>query len=133
MTLHDLSASDNLDSITSEVFYNEIRLLQIMKDHPHKPQTIRMKTNFVINMVSTSLVLALVPADEAEWNKLQTLYDLINEVMICPYPYLTPQRLSVLLKVLPLVSNFLVDINISPFSSTTTYHKFISISRPNIK
>ncbi len=90
MTLHDLSASDNLDSITSEVFYNEIRLLQIMKDHPHKPQTIRMKTNFVINMVSTSLVLALVPADEAEWNKLQTLYDLINEVMICPYPYLTP-------------------------------------------
>lgn len=102
MTLHDLSASDNLDSITSEVFYNEIKLFQIMKYHPHKPQTIRMKTNFVINMVSTSLVLALVPADEAEWDKLQTLYDLINEVKICPYPYLTPHitlkcRLNIIL------------------------------------
>ncbi|MCI7211183.1 MAG: hypothetical protein SOT80_09640 [Candidatus Pseudoruminococcus sp.] len=90
MTLHDLSASDNLDSIMPEVFYNEIKLLQIIIDYPQNPQTIRMKTNFVINMVSTSLVLALVPADEAEWDKLQTLYDLINEVKICPYPYLTP-------------------------------------------
>lgn len=90
MTLHDLSASYNLDSISSGVFQNEIKLLQIIKDNPQKPQTIKMKTNFVINMVSTSLVLALVPADEAEWDKLQTFYDLINEVKICPYPYLTP-------------------------------------------
>lgn len=90
MTLHDLSASDNLDSISSEVFQNEIKLLQILKANPQKPQTIKMKTNFVINMVSTSMVLALVPADEAEWNKLQILYDLINGVKVCPYPYLTP-------------------------------------------
>lgn len=49
-----------------------------------------MKTNFVVNMVNTSLVLALVPSDETEWNKLQVLYDLVNEVKVCPYPYLTP-------------------------------------------
>lgn len=41
MTLHDLSASDNLDSISSEVFNNEIKLLQILKDNPQKPQTIK--------------------------------------------------------------------------------------------
>lgn len=90
MTLHDLSASGKLDNISSEIFTNEIKLLQLLKDKPIEPQTIRMKTNFVINMVSTSLVLVLVPADEAEWEKLQTLYDLINEVKVCPYPYLTP-------------------------------------------
>ena len=90
MTLHDLSASDNLESISLEVFNNEIKLLQVLKGNPVKPQTIKMKTNFIINMVSTSLVLALVPADEEEWNKLQELYDMVNKVKICPYPYLTP-------------------------------------------
>ncbi|MGN1432434.1 MAG: hypothetical protein ACI4XI_01915 [Ruminococcus sp.] len=90
MTLHDLSAADSLDVVSSEVFQNEIKLLQILKDNPQKAQTIKMKTNFVINMVDTSLVLALVPADEAEWDKLQTLYDLVNAVKVCPYPFLTP-------------------------------------------
>lgn len=91
MTLHDLSASDNLDRISSEVFTNEIRLLQAIKNNPIEPQmTIRMKSNFIVNMVSTSLVLTLVPADETEWNKIQVLYDLMNEVKVCSYPYLTP-------------------------------------------
>ena len=41
-------------------------------------------------MVNTSLVLALVPASELEWNKLQKLYSLIDKVRVCPYQYLTP-------------------------------------------
>ena len=90
MTLHDLSASDNLDRISSEVFTNEIRLLQAINNKPIEPQTIRMRSNFIVNMVSTSLVLALVPADDMEWNKIQVLYDLVNEVKVCSYPYLTP-------------------------------------------
>lgn len=90
MTLHDLSASGNLQNISSEVFHNEIKLLQLLRNHPQQSQTIKMKTNFIINMVSTSLVLTLVPENEIEWNKLQTLYDLVNEVKLCPYPYLTP-------------------------------------------
>ncbi len=90
MTLHDLSASENLNSVSSEIFNNEIRLLQVLNDNPLKPQSIKMKTNFIINMVNTSLVLALVPYDETEWNKLQQLYELVNKVKVCPYPYLTP-------------------------------------------
>ncbi|MDE7390739.1 MAG: hypothetical protein K2M82_07355 [Lachnospiraceae bacterium] len=90
MTLHDLSASDNLDNISIEVFCNEIKLLSLLKLNPITTQKIKMKTNFVINMVNTSLVLALIPTDEGEWDKLQSLYTLIDEVKVCPYPYLTP-------------------------------------------
>lgn len=90
MTLHDLSAADKLDSVAAEVFDNEIKLANVLKENPVKPQTIKMRTNYVINMIHTSLVLALYPADENEWNKLQNLYDLIDKVRVCPYPYLTP-------------------------------------------
>lgn len=90
MTLHDLSASDNLEGVSTEVFSNEINLLRVLKNNPQKAQTIKMRTNYIVNMVSTSLVFALVPYDEEEWNKLQALYDLINNVKVCPYPYLTP-------------------------------------------
>lgn len=90
MTLHDLSASDALENVAAEVFDNEIKLLRVLRENPQKSRTIKMKTNYIINMVSTSLVLALVPENETEWNKLQEMYDLINEVRTCPYPYLTP-------------------------------------------
>ena len=68
MTLHDLSASDCLENVSSEVFHNEVRLLQVLNDNPQKSRTIKMKTNFIVNMVSTSLVLTLVPENEKEWN-----------------------------------------------------------------
>ncbi len=90
ITLHDLSASDKLENVSVEMFNNEVKLLRVLKDNPRNPQTIKMKTNYIINMVNTSLVLALVPADEVEWNKLQELYELVNKVKVCPYPYLTP-------------------------------------------
>ncbi len=90
MTLHDLSASDNLESVSSELFYNELHLLQYLREEPCKSQTIAMKMNYIVNMVDTSLVMALVPADKSEWNKLQKLYTFINKVKVCPYPYLTP-------------------------------------------
>lgn len=90
MTLHDLSASETLERVSADMFKNEVELLRLLKEKPQQPQTIKMKTNYIINMVGTSLVFALAPADEDEWNKLQQLYDLINEVRVCPYPYLTP-------------------------------------------
>lgn len=90
MTLHDLSASDKLENVADKVFDNEVELLRVLRDYPQKPMTIKMKTNYIINMVSTSLVQALVPTDEFEWNKLQVLYELINRVKVCPYPFLTP-------------------------------------------
>lgn len=90
MTLHDLSASGSLAEVAPEVFQNEIKLLRVLKENPQKRRVIKMKTNFIINMVSMSLVLALVPANEAEWNKLQELYGLVDKVRMCGYPYLTP-------------------------------------------
>ena len=92
MTLHDLSASDKLEKVAAEVFKNEVELLRLVKEKPQQPKTIKMKSNYIINMVNTSLVLALVPENETEWIKLQALYDLVNEVRVCPYPFLTPPR-----------------------------------------
>lgn len=90
MTLHDLSASANLEEVAPETFRNEVALMKLLHDNPLQPQTIKMRSHFIINMVNTSLVLALRPADKEEWNKLQALYDLINRVKVCPYPFLTP-------------------------------------------
>lgn len=90
MTLHDLSASVSPDEAAQETFQNEIKLLRVLNENPVKRCTIKMKTNFIVNMVSMSLVLALVPANEAEWNKLQALYGLVDKVRMCDYPYLTP-------------------------------------------
>ena len=90
MTLHDLSASDKLEKVSAAMFKNEVELLRLVKVKPQQPKTIKMKSNYIINMVNTSLVLALVPENETEWIKLQALYDLINEVRVCPYPFLTP-------------------------------------------
>ncbi len=90
MTLHDLSASDNIDEVAGDVFRNEVKLLEVLRENPVKDDTIKMKTNVVMNMVSKSLVMALVPCEEEDWDKLQELYALINKVKVCPYPFLTP-------------------------------------------
>ena len=90
MTLHDLSSSDNLSEISEEMFENEIRLLRCLEKDPVKEQSIEMKTNYIVNMVDTSLIMALIPADKTEWHKLQKLYSLVDKVRVCPYPYLTP-------------------------------------------
>lgn len=90
VTLHDLSASDSLDSVSSEVFYNEIKLISLLRKYPISSEKIKMKSNFIINMVNTSLVLTLIPEDAKEWDKLQELYSLIDQIKLCPYPFLTP-------------------------------------------
>ncbi len=90
MTLHDLSASANNENVSSDVAYNGSQLKKMLAENPIKSEAIKMKTHFIINMVNTSLVMALVPENEEEWNKLQRIYDLIDKVRVCPYPYLTP-------------------------------------------
>lgn len=89
MTLHDLSASENISTAGEQTFFNELKLLDTIRKNPIKPQTIKMRTNYVVNILNISLVLALVPADENEWNKLAELYDLIDTVRKCDHQ-LTP-------------------------------------------
>lgn len=141
MTLHDLNASDNLNEIACDVFSNEIKLLEVLAKNPVEHHKIKMKTNFIVNMVDTSLVLTLVPIDEDEWNKLQALYDMINEVRVCGYPFLTPhitlayfnyngfdKSSSDKLKKVVTSLNEKLDLEINLDTKKLYYQKFVSMN-----
>ena len=87
MTLHDLSNSPVLQNVATEVFENELKVIPIMKQI--EPQTIKMKSKAIFNMVGTSLVMGLFPANEEDYYKLMKLYEMFNEVKQLNYP-LTP-------------------------------------------
>lgn len=90
MTLHDLSASENKEEAAAAAFDNEIGLLRLLQEEPLEAQFIKMRPHFAVNMLGTSLVLALVPDSREQWEKLQVLYDFLSRIRQCPYPYLTP-------------------------------------------
>lgn len=85
MTLHDLSNSPFLYNIAEEVFKNELKVIEIFKQI--KPQKIKMKSKYIFNMVSTSLVLGLYPATEEDYEKLMELYEMFHKVKRLPYPF----------------------------------------------
>lgn len=87
MTLHDLSNSPALENVAVEVFENELKAIE--KAEKIAVQKIRMKSKYIFNMVGTSLVLGLYPADEEEYNRLMELYYLFDDVKKLNYP-LTP-------------------------------------------
>ena len=85
MTLHDLSNGTNLSEIQGKMTENEEKIRELSL-----PQTtIKMRSSFVFNMVNTSLVLGLVPADEGEHKKLMALYEIFDGILAAKYP-LTP-------------------------------------------
>lgn len=87
MTLHDLSNSPVLENVAVEVFENELKAIE--KVEKIAVQKIKMKSKYIFNMVNTSLVLGLYPADEEEYNRLMELYYLFDDVKRLNYP-LTP-------------------------------------------
>lgn len=87
MTLHDLSNSPVLQNVATEVFENELKVVEIMKQI--EPQKIRMKSKYIFNMVGTSMVLGLYPASEEDYVKLMELYEMFNAVKCLNYG-LTP-------------------------------------------
>ena len=87
MTLHDLSNSPVLEDIAVELFENELKAVK--KSENIAKQKIKMKSKYIFNMVSTSLVMGLYPINEEEYNKLMNLYYLFDEVKKLSYP-LTP-------------------------------------------
>lgn len=87
MTLHDLSNSPDLETIAAETFVNELRVIE--KANQIHRSSIRMRSKYIFNMVNTSLVLGLYPADEEEYAKLMALYYMFDAVKELPYP-LTP-------------------------------------------
>lgn len=89
ITLHDLSNSCDLAEIGEDVFRNELRLLKFVHSHKISKCTVNFETNYIINMVGTSLVLALKPKTKEDYDKLMNLYSIVDCVKALPY-LLTP-------------------------------------------
>jgi len=85
MTLHDLSNGTSLETLADAMAENAAKVKTLFKDLPR--QTIRLRSKAIFNMVNTSLVLGLYPADEEEYRKLMALYALFDEVRQLPYPF----------------------------------------------
>lgn len=90
MTLHDLSNSAVLSEVADEVFFNELKIIEIIGAiKKHRNAKIKMKSNNIFNMVNTSLVMGLYPASEADYRTMMDLYRIIDGVKKLSYP-LTP-------------------------------------------
>lgn len=89
ITLHDLSNSCDLAEIGEEVFRNELRLLKFVHSQKISKCTVNFETNYIFNMVGTSLVLAVKPKTAEDYDKLMNLYGIVDCVKALPY-LLTP-------------------------------------------
>lgn len=85
ITLHDLSNSPIKSEVENQMKINEEQLQAIV--NIFSSDVIRMKTNFVINMVDVSLVLAAKPASEEDYNNLMKYYKIIDEVKPLNYNF----------------------------------------------
>lgn len=90
VTLHDLSNSPNLRDISDELFFNELKVIEKATELRDVDRTaIKLKSKYIFNMVDTSLVLGLYPADERDHKRLMKLYGIFDDVKKPNYP-LTP-------------------------------------------
>lgn len=89
VTLHDLSSSSIPDKAVNEAYLNRRVLNEILLRTNIQHQTIEMQSRAIFNMVNTSLVMGLYPVSEKEYEKLMSLYNIIDEVKQLTYP-LTP-------------------------------------------
>lgn len=88
VTLHDLSNSSTLRDVAEEMFENELKVIEKMGELQNYEKTkIKMKSKYIFNMVDTSLVLGLYPADENEYHRLMELYLIFDKVKKLSYPF----------------------------------------------
>jgi 2'-5' RNA ligase len=87
LTLHDLSNSPRKEDVTDKLADNYKKIKEIIVKGQIKHDFIRMKSNYIINMVNTSMVLCFYPADELEYNKIMELYETMDNVVHLPYPF----------------------------------------------
>lgn len=89
MTLHDLVNGVELsEDLKSRMAMAEVRAKIILESWKGQPP-LRMKTTWLFNMVNTSIVLGLVPADEETWRRLDEMYTALESVVPLGYA-LTP-------------------------------------------
>lgn len=88
VTLHDLDNSPTLQDVAANVFNNELKIITMSREiRERKTSRIKLKSTYIFNMVDTSLVLGLRPADEHEYNKIMKLYSVIDSVKKLSYPF----------------------------------------------
>ena len=87
LTLHDLSNSPRLESVSSQMDMNYLKIKSMADRKMISNGTIKMRSNYVINMVNTSVVMCFYPVDENEYDKIMYLYSLMDEVISLPYPF----------------------------------------------
>lgn len=89
MTLHDLINApvwdQELAAKMAEAEHKAKALLHAWKDQP----PLRMRTTWLFNMVNTSIVLGLAPADGDSWRRLDEMYGALESVVHLGYG-LTP-------------------------------------------
>ena len=91
MTLHDLANGlPDQPEIYDYMKYTKEQTLQILAQWKSEhTQPLRMKTTWLFNMVNTSIVLGLAPADEETWKQLDEMYMTLESVVPLGYA-LTP-------------------------------------------
>lgn len=90
VTLHDLINSPAYSEVEIGLRENELKIRQLTEDiKKHANTTIRMKSKYVFNMVNTSIVLGLYPANERGYARLIELYGVFDGVKKLNYS-LTP-------------------------------------------
>lgn len=89
MTLHDLaSGAPEQPGLQDYMRYTQERVSRILPEWKDAPP-LRMKTTWLFNMVNTSIVLGLTPADEESWRRLDKMYTTLEDVVHLGYA-LTP-------------------------------------------
>lgn len=89
MTLHDLvngpELTEELKAAMAEAEEKAKHILNQWKGQP----PLHMKATWLFNMVNTSIVLGLIPADEDSWRRLEEMYLTLESVVPLGYA-LTP-------------------------------------------
>lgn len=89
MTLHDLeNGSELTKELKGRMAAAEEKVKILLVQWQNQPP-LHMKTTWLFNMVNTSIVLGLAPADEESWKRLDEMYTALESVVHLGYA-LTP-------------------------------------------
>lgn len=89
MTLHDLKNSPHKDKALEEAMEHTKVAAKALIDRWRDLPSLRMRATWLFNMVNTSIVLGLEPADERSWQQLDGMYMAMEEIVPLGYA-LTP-------------------------------------------
>ncbi len=87
LTLHDLVNCPSREEVSEKMDSNLRRIVDMIIDNPVKKTTIDLRPVCVMNMVNTSVVLALQPVSEEDYYKIISVYEMFEEIVKLPYKF----------------------------------------------